>query len=720
MRAQPVRPAIEGRGTALRRRDRRSRALLAVAGSILMGAAPAAAAPGRWASLGPFGAPVVALAVTPGDSQVLYASAGDGLFKSAGTGSTALRFEALTLVGFVFAVVVVPTDPPAVLAATENGIFRSADGGSTWQPIPVEIGGQEVIASELQALAVDPRDPTIVYAGAGLTGDGGTSSGLFKSTDAGLSFEAADLGIESTVVSSIAIDPFNARTVYATSPQPSNLVSTPQPTGVLKSTDGGATWQVRNHGLRLPADKDERFGLQPGVIQVAVDPEAAGTLYAVVGYTGDLYRSRDGAESWQLLPAGFAATTVVVGRHGVLYLGGALPGQPPAVWKSLDGGRHWRRTAAPGPAVLLAPASEPAAGRGGVAPDVLYAASGGGLARSTDGGASWQVSDAGLSILAIDHLAASSGTVYAASGADLYRGNSFGSAWRHLAVPQANPAARFVIKDLAVDPESPARLFAAVGGGLVASRTAGSFWRRVALPDATCVELTRVALAPSDGLTVYAGGSPPSGIGDNPPPCSGGCQTFRSRDGGATWECLPLTNVTGFVVDPSDPETVYAFGPVLPGVALDCDFAKSSDGGRTWQPLRPGDFGFGIGFSLLAIDPAAPRHLYTVLDRTLWESLDGGQTWATKGPGIPSFPILFPNPVVAALLIDPRDSSVLYASVDPVGVLRSTDGGLSWTLLRGGLPSGVLEAAGPLAIDPRQPDLLFLGPGNRGVYRLRQ
>jgi photosystem II stability/assembly factor-like uncharacterized protein len=104
-----------------------------------------------------------------------------------------------------------------------------------------------------------------------------------------------------------------------------------------------------------------------------------------------------------------------------------------------------------------------------------------------------------------------------------------------------------------------------------------------------------------------------------------------------------------------------------------------------------------------------------VLDRTLWESLDGGQSWATKGPGFPPGTL---QPV--ALLVDPRDSSVLYASVDPVGALRSTNGGLSWTRLRGGLPSGVLDAAGPLAIDPHQPDLLFLGTGNGGVYRIQQ
>jgi photosystem II stability/assembly factor-like uncharacterized protein len=199
------------------------------------------------------------------------------------------------------------------------------------------------------------------------------------------------------------------------------------------------------------------------------------------------------------------------------------PGQLPAVWKSIDGGRHWRRTPAPSSATLLAPPSEPAAGPGGVAPDVLYAASGGGLARSTDGGASWQVFDAGMSILAIDHLAVSSGTVYAVAGADLYRGNSFGSAW-NLAFPQANSAPSLTITDLAVDPENPSRLFAAVDGRLISSRTAGRGWRNVALPDATCNQLTNVAVAPSDGRTVYAGGSPPSGTYDNPPPCSGGCR----------------------------------------------------------------------------------------------------------------------------------------------------------------------------------------------------
>jgi photosystem II stability/assembly factor-like uncharacterized protein len=717
MSPKPGQPATDRRGTAPRWRDRRSLALVAVAaGSILMGAAPAAAAPGRWVPLGPFGAPVVSLAVTAEAPQVLFAGTTNGLFKSAVAGSTALRFEALPLDRYITALVVVPSDPPAVLAATGSGIFRSADGGSTWQSIPVEAGGHQLFAVEFQTLAVDPRDPTIVYAGAGLTGDGGADSGLFKSADAGLTFEAADLGIESTVVSSIAVDPFHPRTVYAASPQPSNLVSTPQPTGVFKSTDGGATWQVKDQGLRLPAD--ERFGIQAGVIQVAADPEAAGTLYAVVGSSGELYRSRDGAESWQLLPASPAATTLVVGRHGVLYLGGAPPGQPPAVWKSLDGGRHWRRTAAPISTALLAPALEPAAGRGGVSSDVLYAATDGGMARSTDGGASWQVSDAGMSLLAIDRLAVSSGTVYVVAGADLYRGNFFGSAWR-LVLPQANATPPFTITDLAVNPEDPSRLFAAVDGRLVSSVTAGRRWRDVALPDATCNQLTSVAVAPSDGLTVYAGGSPTSGIDDSPPPCSGGCQMFRSRDGGVTWECLPLVNVTGLVVDPSDPETVYAFQPVLPGVALDCDVAKSSDGGRTWQPLRPGDLGFGAGFRILAIDPATPRHLDTVLDRTLWESLDGGQSWATKGTGFPSSPAGFPV-FVPALLFDPRDSSVLYASVDPVGVVRSTNGGLTWTLLGGGLPPGVIDAAGPLTIDPRRADLLFLGTGNRGVYRLQQ
>jgi photosystem II stability/assembly factor-like uncharacterized protein len=681
----------------------------AAAGEVAAGAAAA------WQSVGPFGAPVLSLAQVPGQPQVLFAGASSGLFKSSDGGASWMPLS-LSLDEAVNAVVVIPGEPPVVLAASGNGIFRSADGGATWQTVPIEAGGNRIF--EFQALAVDPRQPATVYAGAGLIGDGATASGLFKSTDGGATFLPADRGIADSVVSAIAIDPFNPQIVYAASPQPSILVSTQQPTGVLKSLDGGATWQEQNRGLRLPPD--EAFGLQPGVIQVVADPEAAGTLYAVVGASGRVYRSRNGAASWQALPPGPAATALVVGHGGVLYIGGALPGQAPTVWRSLDGGRRWMRTAAPAPAILLAPASEPPNARhggGGAAADTLFAASGGGLAVSSDGGATWRVADTGLTSIEIGLLAASQGRTYATSGALLYRGTARATSWVQLAVPPPNPAEPLPLADLAVDPRDFARLFTVIDTQLLQSQTAGRRWRQVPLPDATCVELSTVVLAPSDAQTVYAGGSPLFGTNNTPPPCTGGCQSFRSRDGGATWTCLPLAGVQRFLVDPADAETVYAVEPILPGVSLDSDLAKSTDGGQTWQAMRPGNLGFGAGSWILVTDPANSLHLYAALNRMVWESLDGGQTWQTKGQGIPNLPADF-NAIPVSILVDPRDSSVLYASVMPTGVFRSADGGLTWQPLDHGLPPGATVEGGALALDPTSPGFLYLGTGDRGVYRL--
>ena len=652
-------------------------------------------------------------AVTP---QTIYL-AGPEVFKSTDGGVTWSQAGTYPTSAGALTIAVDPQNPRVLLTGGSQGIVRSADGGATWQTVAIEVAGNRIF--EFQALAVDPRQPSTVYAGAGVTGDGGTDSGLFKSTDGGASFQPADRGIEDCVVSSIVVDPFDPQTVYAASPQPSNLVSTPQPTGVLKSLDGGATWQAMNRGLQLPAN--EAFGLQPGVVQVAVDPATAGTLYAVVGASGRVYRSRDGAATWQALPPGPAATTLVVGTGGALYIGGALPEQPPRVWRSLDGGRRWMPLAAPAPATLLVPASEPPAGRrGGAAPAALYAASGNGLAVSMDPadmGATWRVSAAGLTSIQIGLLTASQDRVYATSGPLLFRGTARASSWLPLAVPQPDPAVQLPLADLAVDPGDSSRLFTVVGGQLLASLTAGRRWRRVPLPDATCVELSTVTLAPSDTQTLYAGGSALSGTNTTPPPCTGGCQTFRSRDGGATWSCLPLVGVQRFQVDPVDPETVYAVEPIVPGESLDSDLAKSTDGGQTWQAMRPGNLGFGAGSWILATDPASSLHLFAVLDRTVWESLDGGQTWLTKGPGLPNPPGTF-NAQAVSFLVDPRNSSVLYASVSPTGVFRSADGGLSWQALSRGLPPGATLLAGALALDPAPPGFLYLGTGDRGVYRL--
>src|SRR5207245_2080938 len=94
----------------------------------------------------------------------------------------------------------------------------------------------------IPALTVDPQNPSTVYAG--------TDGGVFKSTNGGANWSAANSGLTATDVRALAVDPQNPSTVYAGGD------------GVFKSTNGGATWNAANSGL-----------LGTGVAALAVDPQ---------------------------------------------------------------------------------------------------------------------------------------------------------------------------------------------------------------------------------------------------------------------------------------------------------------------------------------------------------------------------------------------------------------------------------------------------------------
>ena len=88
---------------------------------------------------------------------------------------------------------------------------------------------------DVRALAIDPITPRTLYAGT-------YGGGVFKSTDAGATWSAANTGLDSTGVTALAIDPNTPSTLYAGTGG-----------GVFKSTDAGATWGAATPGCPLPA-----------------------------------------------------------------------------------------------------------------------------------------------------------------------------------------------------------------------------------------------------------------------------------------------------------------------------------------------------------------------------------------------------------------------------------------------------------------------------------
>ncbi|MBU2553589.1 MAG: hypothetical protein KKF98_03955, partial [Bacteroidetes bacterium] len=149
------------------------------------------------------------------------------------------------------------------IGTLEDGVFKTTDGGENWV-----LKSNGLTATEVRALAIDPQNPEIIYAG------GGEGVGIFKSTNGGELWEEINHGVNVvcpsyllpigrvklgvsfetpkqffpnsytnsvpwTKITSIIIDPSNTNTIYA-----SDLG-----TGVYSSTDGGRLWIPLNNGL---------------------------------------------------------------------------------------------------------------------------------------------------------------------------------------------------------------------------------------------------------------------------------------------------------------------------------------------------------------------------------------------------------------------------------------------------------------------------------------
>src|SRR5262245_2866064 len=269
-----------------------------------------------------------------------------------------------------------------------------------------------------------------------------TSGGVFQSTNSGASWRSVMTGLTNTDVKALAIDPMAPSTLYAGT----------WGGGVFQSTDSGASWSPVNTGLTANTN----------VNALAIDPMTPSTLYA--GTQGDgTFKSTNSGASWSPVNTGLydAASdppTIAYFVHA-LAIDPATPrtlyaATEGGVFKSTDGGTRWSTTGLPYHAPLEsgdhywwfdALAIDPHI------PSTLYVGTSGGGSygpppgaksayKSTDSGASWSVVDSGLTD------------------------------------PSGNA---LIVAALAIDPHTPSTLYAATSGGVFQSTDSGASWSSV-------------------------------------------------------------------------------------------------------------------------------------------------------------------------------------------------------------------------------------------------
>jgi photosystem II stability/assembly factor-like uncharacterized protein len=586
---------------------------------------------------GPFGSSppgVTALLVDPRAPTTVYAGLGGRwvggttysrpVFKSTNGGRT---WRTLPLRGQPIAIS--PTQPSTVYAATggpggTSRVVRSTDGGRSWRTAD---GG--LPSTYLWAFAFDPTAPATVYAAMG-------PQGLFASGDGGGSWRRLGVPPAYGEVTAVAVDGQDPRTLYAGTDA-----------GVIKSLDGGRSWRIAN--AAMGGHRRDRWYGQ--VSALVVDPRHSRTLYATAICTG-VFKSTDGGHRWSQAHAGLEPKC---GRAFALALD---PGAPQriyvadssrGVFESLDGGTRWHAANAG-----LSLSTIFALAAGPQRPGTVYAAAGGlGLFESSDGGTHWQSLARGIELVDGVTLDPSNpdNVLAVVPGYGVVRSSDAGRTW-----VQAPLGTRYV-HAVAIS----GRVAYAGGRSLFGSTDGGRSWRELRLLGALgAIDVRALAVAPEDAA-VYAG------IADFGASSAGGL--YKSTDSGNSWTRLGAlhADVGAIALDPADAATIYVAGGG--GVF------RSSDGGTSWQPVNSGlprrrfkrrDNGkwttYTDGVTALAIDPAHPTTLYAAaFERGVFRSTDSGRSWQPLNAGLPVLDVL-------ALALDPTDK-ILYAGTSGGGVV---------------------------------------------------
>jgi len=199
-----------------------------------------------------------------------------------------------------------PNNPDIMYAGTaDGGIFKTTDNGDNWFPI-----FDDQLFLSVYKIVIDPQDENTIYAGTGdanISGIPSIGNGIFKSTDAGLSWQY--IGLEETrIISDIKIHPNNSNIIYAGTmglPYERN-----NDRGLYKTTDGGMTWE------QVLFISDEA-----GVISMEMDFNNPDILYAVGwnrirnntesltwGLDAKIYKTIDGGDNWEILEGGLPQT----------------------------------------------------------------------------------------------------------------------------------------------------------------------------------------------------------------------------------------------------------------------------------------------------------------------------------------------------------------------------------------------------------------------------
>ncbi len=599
--------------------------------------------------------------------------------------------------GRITDIVMHDTDMNTIYAgAASGGIFKSTDQGASWTPI-----FDDAASLAVGDLDIADDDPNILYVGTGEANGGGGSLtydgfGIYKTNDAGATW--THLGLEDVgSIGKVEIDPNNSERVFVAAM--GDIFGNTSDRGIYRTENGGADWEQ----VLFLSDST-------GGIDVIVHPEDPNLVFAAMwervrrpsgrdyaGLSSGVFLSKDGGSSWDKLDLGIPANielsriglTISKSNPDILYaVVGSESLELEGIFKTIDRGESWTQVSTSGidtppfmywfGKIIVDPTN----------PDVLYITSLD-MFKSTNGGQSWFFisSNVHADQHAICPHPLNPQFVVAGNDGGVYISFNGGGFWLH---QNTIPITQFYTCE--VDFLTPTNYYGGTqdnGTNRVKSGDPAD-WNRVFGGDGFVVEVD-----PTNSnihYLEYQRGN-----------------LFRTRNDGGNYVALGLAPNedknwnTPFVLDPNDPNTIFAGAERL---------YKSTQQGDFWEAISPRlstETGTNLTYGTITTIDVSPLNSSIIYagtdDGYVWVTEDGGSNWTEISEGLP-------KRWITKVHASPFEESVVYLSISGYRyheyishLFKSTDFGANWIPIANNLPEVPIN---DLLVNPNEDGQIYV------------